>query len=599
MFFDAKELYQTWKLAVGAEFTSKQVEQLYDLMLRSMTKGERPQWSKARSTQERIELMSAYLDAGGYQKLWTQLKPLEQAMLSEVVHHTFVDIDYNRFKRKYGELPDFGVNREVSQKRTPRLLNCFIIHGLMPTQLQEALKAWVPEPSPAPPPAGSETLYPCVSKETGYDRGRFYERVVERKQTVHLREQAARFELRQVCELLALKPLPLNSSNGRVTGQGAALLLPRLQGGDFNDIDPQERNAPYVRAVAWPRLLSDAGLAQAAKTKLSLKPTPSFENLEALLQRVFDAALVSSFDELSRIQKVRVRVPSHELPVSPVKRRAMLFAALSRCPLMRWVGVDQFVDFLIADQPLIRDALPPRLVEFTGWSSHSDELVELKLYVRAVLLELAATLGLIDVSTISLADTQVQTYWGLEPLKSNYDGFVQFRLSPFGARCLGQAEPSSKQAELWKVLPNGEIKLFVERLPVDARESLAGCAVQCSAKVWRLQPERFLALAERGSKLEELREALRRGQGAELPLEIEKLFVDYAARRDSFCVDDEAYLVSCRSVELADKMWARAEVHSACARLDDARFAVPKNWLSEFERLLREEGYLLQKRLLE
>ncbi|MDX9723427.1 MAG: hypothetical protein RBU37_21950, partial [Myxococcota bacterium] len=527
----------------------------------------------------------------------TQLKPLEQAMLSEVVHNTIVDIDYARFKSKYGALPDFGVNREVSQKRTPAMLNFFIIHGLMPEQLQEALKAWVPEPSPAPPPAGSETLYPCMSKETGYnERGRFYERVVERKQTVHLREQAARLELRQVCELLALKPLPLNPSNGRVTGQAAALLLPRLQGGDFNAIDPHERNAPYIRAVAWPRLLSDAGLAQAAKTKVSLKSTPSFEDLEGLLQRLFDAALVSSFDELRRIQKIRIHVPSDELPVSPAKRRAMLFDALSRCPLMRWVGVDHFVNFLIADQPLIRDALPPRLVEFTGWSSHSDDLVELKLYVRAVLLEVAATLGLIDVSTISLADTQVHSYWGQEPVRSNYDGLVQFRLSPFGARCLGQAEPSSKQAELWKVLPNGEIKVLVERLPVTARESLDGCATQCSKTVWRLQPERFLALAERGSKLEELREVLRRGQGAELPLEIEKLFADYASRRDSFCVDDEAYLVSCRSVELADKIWARTEVHSACARLDDARFAVPKTWLSDFERLLREEGYLLQNR---
>src|SRR5918911_4172443 len=99
---------------------------------------------------ELVTEIARHLEGESLRGLWAQLDATQQAAVSEVAHSPDGLFRAERFEARYGRQPNWGTRDQWGYNRTPSLLRLFIYRdGLMPVELQESLKAFVPAP-PAP-----------------------------------------------------------------------------------------------------------------------------------------------------------------------------------------------------------------------------------------------------------------------------------------------------------------------------------------------------------------------------------------------------------------------------------------------------------------
>ena len=152
-------------------------------------------------------------------------------------------------------------------------------------------------------------------------------------------------------------------------------------------------------------------------------------------------------------------------------------------------------------------------------------------YLLGLLLEYAATLGLLDVALIPAAGARPDygDLWGTDelPFFSRYDGLMYFRINPLGEYCFGMA-PAYQSAPLQvkpvlRILPNLEIAAIGPDLEQGDRLALDTYATRVSEYVWRLDSGKLLAAIEEGRAVAEIREFLaactwcRTGKAQRLP----------------------------------------------------------------------------------
>ena len=126
-----------------------------------------------------------------------------------------------------------------------------------------------------------------------------------------------------------------------------------------------------------------------------------------------------------------------------------LAAILSACPVGRWVALDELFRYVRAHYlgPTIERSEHSSL--YVGWSMEAGWLeyagtdywdVVVGTYLRAVLWEYVATLGLIDIAYTYPEDSarDVGGLYGFDDeYLSRYDGLLGVRLTPLGAYVLG------------------------------------------------------------------------------------------------------------------------------------------------------------------
>src|SRR5205823_2509889 len=138
----------------------------------------------------------------------------------------------------------------------------------------------------------------------------------------------------------------------------------------------------------------------------------------------------------------------------PPGRREKLNRVLRDCPLGRWVDFDEFLRYMRAEGQLpdIERNIPSGLYigsyfEY-GWLGYNNVRywdVVAGSYLRAVLWEYAATLGLVDIAYTRPEDTphDFGDLYGLDELEedylSRYDGLLALRLTDLGAYALDLA----------------------------------------------------------------------------------------------------------------------------------------------------------------
>jgi hypothetical protein len=265
---------------------------------------------------------------------------------------------------------------------------------------------------------------------------------------VHLRCTAADAlsNLVGVLELAADGQVRCSAATRRPYAATVAAMEDVLVAGDYYD-------GEAIASFAWPLLLQVGGLARRAGTVL--EPTargraalarPCYAALGAL----WDRWLVSvSHDELSRIEAIKGQHRAATLTPAAA-RRAVVAAGLAAIRPGAWTQIGALLSVLRTGQPQLAAtrSLMARWRLYIADAYHGSlghagprswDIVEGR-YALCVLLEYAATLGLIDVAYTDPrgARHDYRALWGADQYDclSRYDGLLAVRVNELGAAIL-------------------------------------------------------------------------------------------------------------------------------------------------------------------
>jgi hypothetical protein len=566
---------------------------------------------------ELIDQVVRSLEGDGVRRVWEQLDETQRAAVAEVVHSSETVFDGERFRAKYGKLPAWGSISPYERNANPTPL-CFLFYGgrTMPDDLKARLKVFVPPPAAA----RVKTVDPLPAN---YDLPiRFWEAGVRRQRTepvplaVRVSESAAARELLSVLRLADAGKIAVSDKTRRPSTATIEAVTAVLEGGDYYPhVPPKDRwsdgNAGPIRAFAWPLLIQAGGLARLAGQRLQLTRSgrgalvdPAAETLHHLWQKWRDTTLL---DELSRIDCVKGQTGKGKRGLTAVAtRREAISAALADCPVGPWIATSEFCRFNRAsgnEVPLTRDPWALYIGEpnYGSLGSEGGSGILLERYILCVLLEYAATLGLLDVALVPPAGARRDygDLWGTDelPYFSRYDGLMYFRINALGAYCLdlseGYALPAVERRPVLRVLPNLEVTAVAATVEPSDALALDAYAVRASARVWQLQPAKLLAAIDGGRSVDELREFLAARSEGPLPETVSRLLDDVGARSGRLRDRGLARLVECADEALAAQIASDSRTRGHCLRAGDRHLVVPAASEAAFRRALREIGYLV------
>ena len=527
--------------------------------------------------------------------MWSQLDALQSAAVAEAVHHPLGEYSAQRFRAKYQREPAFVVigtksHGYSSGKRSA--LGLFIHFAIkehrffVPVDLRASLLAFVPRPnavcldSSEIPAEGAGQLQRCTEREA-------LQEVVGMLRTV---EQ----ERILVSEKTAL---PASST--------LQLLAGKLVGGDFYPLverqDKWDQPIGPIKAFAWPMLLQAGALAVRTGTRLSLTPAgvkalsvPPAEVLRSLWRKWLKTTLL---DEFSRVDAIKGQAGSGRVMSAVPPRRGAIDEALQSCPVGRWVRLDDFSRFMRASGLLFVVAHDPwklylceRQYGSLGYDGSNGWNILQDRYIAAVLLEYAATLGMIDVAyrdpTGARAD--FRGMWGADELRflSRYDGLSSFRLTALGAYVLELhntylpvTQPSTVAIS---VMPSLQVKVVHGTLSAADALLLDLWADPVQEGSWLLNRPKALAAIEKGLDIAALRQFLESRDDQPLPELVESFLLRCERAGHALKTGASAVLIECRDADTAAAVATHKETSALCLRAGPKTLVVRNDHLSKF-----------------
>ena len=572
---------------------------------------------------EIADLIVKHLEGHQLRAVWQSLDELQKAAVAEVVHSESTEFPADRFHAKYGRAPSWGSLDGYRRDERPTALRFFFYGGggggrVMPDDLKERLKAFVPPPASAEVKSIERLPTTC---ERPWERWNPSTKKKEHGSesiplTVRESERAAQRELFSMLRLVDGGKVAVSDTTRKASSAAIGAITTVLEGGDYYPYRPpankrSDDNPGPIRAFAWPLIIQAGGLAQLAGSRLQLTKAgrtalgvPAVETLRALWERWTDTTVL---DELSRIECVKGQTGRGKHGLTAVaSRREAIAATLTECHVQQWIAADELLRYVRAsgnDFAVSRNAWNLYIAEpqygSLGYDG-SQGILENR-YLLCLLFEYAATLGLIDVAFIPPAGARNDYHglWGTDELKyfSRYDGLMFLRITPLGAYCLDMVADSTpapvEVAPVLRVRPNFEIEAIGAALEQGNRLALDAYAVRVSDLVWRLDPTKLLGAMEEGRSIGEIRQFLAARSGGPIPDTVEHLLEDVANR--GVLVRDRglARLVECADPALAAFLAIDTRTRAHCMRAGERHLVVPASSDAAFRHALRQLGYLL------
>jgi hypothetical protein len=570
---------------------------------------------------ELVEHIVQHLAGDGLLRVWGRLDQLQRAAVAEVVHSASPTFDAARFRAKYARDPDWGELDPYRRGARPTPLRLLFCGAVLPADLKERLRAFVPPPAAATLTSVAELpdSYPQRVRTWVPTRRQYVEEVVPVPLTVRKTEGSAPRELLAVLRLVDAGRVAVSETTRRPSAASVAAVSAVLDGGEYYpaelpDARGRNQSPGPIRAFAWPLLLQAGGLAERAGSRLRLSASgrralsrPPAETLRALWKR-WQANTI--LDELARIECVKGQTGKGARGLTaPATRRRGIATALAAADVGRWVQVDDLLRFQRAlgeHVPVTRDPWRLYLVSPQYGTLGYDVSVAVleRRYLYAVLFEYAATLGLIDVAYVPPAGARDDFHglWGADELAwfSRHDGLVWVRVNALGAWCLDparsyEAAPDPAPAAL-RLGPTLEIEVDEAALAPADRLALEACARRAWEGVWHLDAPKLLAAVEEGRMdptLAPVREFLETRSGGPLPPPLDELLADVARRTTLLQDRGLARLVECADAALAERLATDPRTRKHCLRAGDRHLVVRAAAETAFRSALREAGYVL------
>lgn len=551
--------------------------------------------------------------------IWEGLDELQRAAVAEVIHSPSAHFNAGLFRAKYGRDPDWGSTGSFRDDRKPSSLCLFLYrNGVVPADLKARLLTFVPAPRQTTI-AVRDRLPPMY--ERPFEKWNAEQRTPEKGTeevplAVHETEQAAQRELLSVLRLVDAGKVAVSDKTRRASASTMDAITTILDRSDYYPHVPakdkwDDENAGPIRAFAWPLLIQAGGLAQLAGTRLQLTKAgrkalsePAASTIRTLWTKWMGTTIL---DELARVECVKGQTGKGKRGLTAVSgRREAIAESLAECPPGGWIATDEFLRYMQAtgnDLAVTRDAWDLYICDqqYGSLGYDGSERVLTERYLMSLLLEYAATLGMIDVALIPPAGARrdFRGLWGTDELAffSRYDGLMYFRLTPLGAYCLdveSDYQPAPVEVKpVFRILPNLEIAATDSDLEQSDRLALNAYATPVSDFVWRLEAGKLLAAIEAGRHVEEIREFLAARSSAALPGTATRLLDDVAERTTKVHDRGLARLIECADPALAALIANDTRTRKHCMRAGERHLVVTGSSEAAFRRALRDAGYLL------
>jgi hypothetical protein len=432
-----------------------------------------------------------------------------------------------------------------------------------------------------------------------------------------LGESACVVELRRVLQLAQGGKLRVQPKVGRPTPATERLISASLAAPEF-DLEPPAdvaddhiaRCGP-VRAHAWAVLVQQCGWCKASGDALKLtragaellrETTPA-----ALRDGVGQLVLDDSFDELQRINNIRGQGgKGRRWMTKPGERREAILDGMSQWPVNEWMTFDEAYRFLNACGNDYTVTQEPMYLYFCeqryGYLIDQDDID--RQYLRVLLFESLATLGLVDVAYVypHYLWPELGGGWGTDDMEfcGRYDGLLYVRLNSLGAYCLDVTNdytpPAAERRSLFTVLPNREIAVTggQQLLPGDV-SMLESIARKRSEHLWRLEQPRVLDYLEDGGSLDDLLRFLSENAAEELPETVRVWINDLQARSAAVVGAGKAWLIEFLDPAVAALVANDSKAGKLCLAAGDRHVAVPVKSERAFRTAVKKLGYVLRK----
>ncbi|GAA3709998.1 hypothetical protein GCM10022421_16560 [Oceanisphaera sediminis] len=548
---------------------------------------------------ELISAIKTWLSGSGLALVWQSLSPLEQQAVRTSLYGSDGWFDERRFKAEFDSVPAWFTKR-YHYYHTPaeqyKLGWFFYPPGRylsgqrIPDWLQQRLKSLVSPPEVA-------VLSPCDLPTPLPD----HTVIVER-------ERAAARELRLMLVLLQEGELKVSDKTGLPGKALLQKLSSRLE--EYYPDDPCE-DAPgvaHIKAFGWIMLLQASRWVQRKAGRLVLTAeglkqlsAPLYRTLRQLWLDWLDSQVL---DEFSRIDIIKGQTGKGAQTLTPVPdRRHAIAAALTESPAGGWVSYPAFSRFMLTgghEFEITEDVSAFYIYErHYGTLYHAEWEVLQGRYLRCVLLEYAATLGLIDVvlAPPQQPEPDYDFMWGADDLEclSRYDGLLYVRLNALGAYCLGLSkdyeDPSaSRQTAL--TMQKG-YRLQFNQPPSEAELLLIeGYADGLNEQGWQLSVEKMLTLLENGGSLTPLRDFIaKRDPQPYLPEDSEQLLAGCEANARAVTPAGTVLLLHCRDEQTATAIATHPLTAGLCQAAGDNRLLIEPRREQNFRRALHQAGY--------
>ena len=553
---------------------------------------------------ELVEFIAAALLGPEVKVIWSGLDELQRQAVAECVHHPRGLYSKERFHAKYGAEPAFklpGVKSHHLVGERLSALRLFIhyvreVNGsLVPDDLRARLKQFVPVP-PSVAPQCIESL----PEEDGL--------------TLRLGEPDALREVAVMLNTIEQTRVQVSEKTALPGATSLRTLMAALPGGDFypwvEKTHKWEQEIGPIRAFAWPLLLQAGGLAARNGSRLALTPT----GIKALSASAADVLRglwrkwlkTTSFDEFSRVDTIKGQAAKGRVMTAVAPRRAAIEEALRHCPVGRWLAVDEFsrymraanFDFSVVHDPwslyvCSRDYGSLGYEGYGGWNILQDR------YIFALLMEYAATLGIVDVAfrDPDKARRDFRGMWGTDDLRflSRYDGLRYIRLTPLGAYILGLADEyrpaETVPSAVLSVLPSLRINVVGGALNPEESLLLERWAEPVQAGCWLLDRGKALAAVEKGFDIGELQRFLEARDDMPLPDPVESFIRQSAKNGRALKAIGSAVLIECQDAEVAATIAGHKETAALCRPAGGKMLVVRSEQLEKFRERVRVLGF--------
>ena len=563
---------------------------------------------EATATGKKDELVNKIyggLAGAGLHALWNRLDDMQRLAVAETLYAMDGVFHPDRFRAKYGQLPDFSVKEPGSRyayhrQPTPLALLLYYQEGYygVPADLGEQLKAFVPEPAPV-------QLHTIKALP---------EMVRESRLVVRNTERDAMADLTVLLRLVDQGKVQVSDKTSLPGTATLRLLTDSLANGDFYTggitKHRQSQDIGPIKSFSWPVLLQAAGLVQRNGTRLALT-SAGLKALSAppagVLSMIWKKWLKSSLlDEFSRIDVIKGQKSKSRVMTALPSRRAVISDMLRLCPIETWISVDDFSRFMQATAHTFEVTHDPwalyiceREYGSLGHDGfHSWDILQLR-YLLCFLFEYAAALGIIDVAYIEPdgARDDFRRLWGADDLEffSRYDGLVHFRLTPLGAYSLGLTDnytvamPQPHVA--FSVLPSLHVQVARGRMSVEETLLLETWAEKETEESWRLDRQKALRAIEKGHDIAELRTFLQAREEQTLPEPVESFLKTAEKQGRALKIVGTALLIRCEDAELAEMIATRKGTAGLCLRAGEQHLVVRPEQEEKFRALVRALGF--------